>query len=118
MFLWAHLIAGILLLLVVILALAKKDNKIAPYMIAARMLYIFMILDGFRVLVPAIQRNITLSFIKIIAAIGTIALIEFALVSKAKGKLTTNRVLAAIGGLAVVFVLGFILAQGRPFIGA
>ncbi|GLB46080.1 hypothetical protein WR164_00590 [Philodulcilactobacillus myokoensis] len=116
MYLWIHLIAAVLLLLVVMFALTKKDNHITPYVITARILYVVMILDGLKILIPAISRNIPLSIVKVVFAIGLIGIIEMMFASKMKNQLNSKKVWLTLGSFVVVFILGFMLAQGRPFI--
>ncbi|WP_283679189.1 DUF1516 family protein [Lentilactobacillus sp. Marseille-Q4993] len=114
--LWIHLITWVLLLIVVLIDLFGSSQRPIVWQMIARVLYLVAIGSGIFLLIETFKYNPSMSIIKIIVALGSIALIEIAFAKQNKKQLTTGLVWDAIIGLVVVGVLGLWLAQGRPFI--
>lgn len=115
MFLWIHLIFAVLLIVLVITALCKKNN-FKPYMMATRVSYLVFIVTGIVLFSKAFERDAMFTILKALSAIFLIGLIEMAYAQKTKKSLTVGLVMSLILVFALVIVIGLIVAGGRPFI--
>ncbi len=114
MFLWIHLIFAIVLIALVIASLAKKQGY-KPYMMMSRVSYLVFIITGVILFFKAFDRNPLFALLKVLIAILLIGLIEMTYAAKAKDQLTKGMIYSLVCGFVLVIIVGFIVAQGRPF---
>ena len=116
LWLWVHLITWILLTIVVVVGLNVAVEKMVPWAMTARVLYLVAIISGVILLWNTWQYNPVLSTIKVIFALGLIAFIEIAFGRKQSGKGNRTMIWWALGFCVLVGVVGLFLSQGRPFL--
>ncbi|KRM32991.1 hypothetical protein FC83_GL000081 [Agrilactobacillus composti DSM 18527 = JCM 14202] len=114
--LWLHLIAWIILAIVVAIGLLGKPEKLMPWAMTARVLYLVSIVSGIILLLRVWQYNPVGSVIKIILALALIAFIEIAFARKQQQKLNKGLLWTVFICCLVVGIFGLWLAQGRPFV--
>lgn len=115
MFLWIHLIAAMLLIVLVCVSLLKKSGY-KPYMMMTRISYLVFIVTGAVLFMKAFSRDATFTILKVAMAIFLIGLIEMSYAEKTKRHLTRGLVVSLVLVFVLVIIIGLIIAGGRPFI--
>lgn len=111
--LWMHLLAWFVLLIIVVLAVFSKDGAGKALKMIARLCYVVAIISGIMLLKYAWESSPVLSIVKIIFAVGLIGFCEIYFSrQKDMGKLIKILLVATV---VIVGIIGFILAGGRPF---
>ncbi|WP_057895798.1 YisL family protein [Liquorilactobacillus oeni] len=113
---WIHLSAWLILLILTWFGLKTSQKKAKVCAMGARICYIIAIISGFWLFKYAWQRDAMLTIVKLLIAFGSIGFIEVAFAEKLHGRFSRKLFLLAVGSCCLVGVVGFILAQGRPFI--
>jgi hypothetical protein len=115
--LWVHLAAWLILAVVVAIGLLGKADKLTPWAMTARLLYVVSIISGVILLLRVWSYNPVGSAIKVVLALVLIAVIEIAFARKQRQQLPANMLWLVFGCCLIVGIFGLWLAQGRPFIG-
>ncbi|MDN2452388.1 DUF1516 family protein [Lactobacillus sp. UCMA15818] len=111
--LWMHLFAWIVLLIVVLSAVHSKDGVGRLAKMIARICYVVAIISGIMLLTYAWKASPILAIVKVVLAIGLIGFCEIYF-SREKNFRSTIKVLL-VATTIIVGVIGFVLAGGRPF---
>jgi len=115
MWLWMHLITWVVLLIDLVLGMFIDPKKRTPFLMIARVGYVVMIVSGYMLMSVAFNRNPALTILKVVLAIGFIGITEMSFASAGKRSFKASWRWLVLGCAVVVGVLGFVLAQGRPF---
>ena len=113
MWLWLHLISWAVLAVAAGIALFSRTRQFVMWTMIARVCYLVSIISGVVLMRFSFNRNPMLTVIKILIAIG---LIEMAFADKKQQHLSKIIIWSAIAAFVLVTVVGFALAQFRPFI--
>ena len=116
MWLWLHLISWAVLAVAAGIALFSRTRQFVMWTMIARVCYLVSIISGVVLMRFAFNRNPMLTVIKILIAIGLIGLLERAFSDKKQQHLSKIIIWSAIAAFVLVTVVGFALAQFRPFI--
>ncbi|KRM71367.1 hypothetical protein FC34_GL001847 [Lacticaseibacillus brantae DSM 23927] len=104
------------MLIVLLTGVMVVPKKRTPFLMIARLGYVVMIVSGYVLMRDAFNRNPALTVLKIVLAVGFIALVEI-LFSQADGKqMRSSWRWLILGGGVIVGIVGLILAQGRPIL--
>jgi len=115
MWLWIHLITWIILLLVLAMALFTDAKHRTPFVMIARVGYVVMIVSGYLLTTVAFNRNPALTVLKLLLAFGFIGLAEISFAHAGKLTVSPKWRWLVLGCCVLVGLVGFLLAQGRPF---
>ena len=113
MWLWLHLISWAVLAVAAGIALFSRTRQFVMWTMIARVCYLVSIISGVVLMRFSFNRN---PVIKILIAIGLIGLLEMAFADKKQQHLSKIIIWSAIAAFVLVTVVGFALAQFRPFI--
>ena len=116
MWLWLHLISWAVLAVAAGIALFSRTRQFVMWTMIARVCYLVSIISGVVLMRFAFNRHHMLTVIKILIAIGLIGLLEMAFADKKQHHLSKIIIWSAIAAFVLVTVVGFALAQFRPFI--